>query len=135
MKNLLFATGLFVTFTGAILTAQNTRMVADIPFEFQMGKASLPAGEYSFERHSGVLTIRGADGKHAALTLTSPASRHELSDRPSVQFQRYGDSYFLSAVWSADSRDGLAVPTGQKQRQLAKLTPNPDTTVVAMFRK
>jgi len=135
MKNLLFATGLFVTFTGAILTAQSTRVTADIPFDFQMGKTWMPAGEYSFQRQSGVLTIRAADGKHAAMTLTSPASRHDVSQTPVVQFNRYGDTYFLSGLYDADSRDGFAVPASGKQRELARRMPTTDTTVIALSRK
>ena len=135
MKNLLFATGLFVTFTGAILTAQSTSLVADIPFEFQMGKTSMPAGEYTFQRQSGVLTIRAADGKHSAMTLTSPASRHDVSSKPVVQFQRYGDTYFLSGLYNADSRDGFSVPAGEKQRELARRMQTTDTTIVALSRK
>ena len=134
MKNLLFATGLFVTFTGAILTAQSTRVTADIPFDFQMGKTWMPAGEYSFQRQSGMLTIRAADGKHTAMTLTSPASR-DLSDSPVVKFQHYGDTYFLSGLWDADSREGLAIPAGDKQRQLARSQQTPGTAVVALSRK
>src|SRR6185436_15552989 len=102
MKNLLFATGLFVTFTGAILNAQGARLSANIPFDFQMGKTQMPAGEYNFQRQSGVLTVRAADGKHAVMTLTSAASRREITAQPVVQFQRYGDSYFLSGLWNAD---------------------------------
>ncbi len=135
MKNLLVATGLFVTFTGAILNAQSTKMVANIPFDFQMGKTSMPAGEYNFQRQTGVLTIRAADGKHAAMALTSPESRHDITTHPVVQFQRYGDTYFLSGLWDADSKDGFSVPQSQKQRDLAKGLKAPDTTVVALSRK
>ena len=135
MKNLLFATGLFVTFTGAILNAQGARLSANIPFDFQMGKTQMPAGEYNFQRQSGVLTVRAADGKHAVMTLTSAASRREITAQPVVQFQRYGDSYFLSGLWNADSRDGFTVPQGDKQRQLAKLMQTPETAVIALARK
>ena len=134
MKNILLATGLFVAFGSAMLTAQTTRLTADIPFDFHMGKTSMPAGEYSFQRQSGMLTIRAADGKHTAMTLTSPASR-DLSDSPVVKFQHYGDTYFLSGLWDADSREGLAIPAGDKQRQLARSQQTPGTAVVALSRK
>jgi len=134
MKNILLATGLFVTFGSAMLTAQTTRLTADIPFDFHMGKTSMPAGEYSFQRQSGMLTIRAADGKHTAMTLTSPASR-DLSDSPVVKFQHYGDTYFLSGLFIADSRDGFSVAAGEKQRELAKRMPTTDTTIVALSRK
>jgi hypothetical protein len=133
MKNLLVATALFVTFAGAILNAQSTRLYANIPFDFQMGKTPMPAGEYTFQRQSGVLSIRSADGKHGLMTLTSPASRREITTQPLVQFQRYGDSYFLSGLWNADSRDGFTLQ-GVKQRELAKSLQTPDTTVIALSR-
>src|SRR5436305_260967 len=98
MQKLLLATGLFITFTCAALNAQTETMTAAIPFDFQMGKTLMPAGEYNFHRSAAVLSIRGVDGRHGVMTLTSPATRSEKPAKPMVQFQQYGDAYFLTGV-------------------------------------
>jgi hypothetical protein len=133
MKKLLFATGLFITFTWAALNAQTPALTANIPFDFQMGNARMPAGEYTFHRDANsVLTIRAADGRHAAMVLTTPATRRDAPTKPSVQFQRYGDAYFLSGLWTASSTDGFAVPQSSKQKELARRVQHPEKTVIAL---
>src|SRR3954454_6577830 len=109
MKKLLSATVLFVTLTGAALNAQTARMVANIPFDFQTGKTVMTAGRYDFSRNGAVITVRAEDGKHAVMLLTSPVSRAEAPASPIVQFQRFGDEYFLSGIWTESTKDGLTV--------------------------
>jgi hypothetical protein len=134
MKNLLVATGFLMTIGGAILSAQTTALTATIPFEFHMGKRLMPPGEYSFQRHSEIFTVRSAEGKHTAMTITSPASRHKAG-QPVVQFKRYGDTYFLSALWDDDTMSGFTVPQGPQQSELARRTPTPGTAVIVLSRK
>jgi hypothetical protein len=81
---------------------------ANIPFAFQVGDKTMPAGEYRvtrvFEGSDITQQIRRTDsGAGAFLPPTTP----HYTDRnvePKLVFHCYGKECFLSEVWSADGR-------------------------------
>src|ERR1700686_4745156 len=103
MKRLHFAVGLLAALACSGLEAQ-TRLEANIPFEFRIGKTTLPAGDYLFDYSSQLLIVHQGDGHHAAvMTLTLPVSRTKAPPTGIVEFNRYGDAYFLSRIFSPGS--------------------------------
>jgi hypothetical protein len=119
MKQLCLATGLFAAMACAGLYAQTVDLRANVPFDFRMGKTLMPAGEYVIHHSAGMLSVRAQSGRTAAFHITLPESRHGTSSKGALVFNRYGDSYFLSKIWAPDSRNGLALLTPKREKELA----------------
>jgi hypothetical protein len=132
MKRILSTTAFLATLACTNLSAQTVKLSANIPFDFQSGNALMPAGEYIFYHSGDVLTIRPLKGGQGMMILTRPAWRRDASGQGEVQFQRYGDAYFLSGLWTANSQDGLAVSKSTKEKELARRVRMPESAAVAL---
>ena len=78
----------------------------DIPFTFFAGGVRLPAGEYHIS-HPGdpyFVLIQKHDGQAQALVYVHPSA---VNSRESTQlvFNKYGDQYFLSQVWTEPDQE------------------------------
>jgi hypothetical protein len=114
-------TTLLVSVTVAAQAQTSGRVVADIPFNFQIGDKSLPAGEYivdAVNSDGALLRIMGKDGGKAQVALTNAASGKQLN-RSRMVFHKYGDQYFLKAVWNA-GREGRALIESGRERKLRR---------------
>src|SRR2546430_701627 len=79
-----------------------TPLVANIPFEFNVGNQKLPAGEYMvrvMDPSAGLLQISSIDGSKSAALLTRPIQGKVQNDAKLV-FNRYGESYFFVQAWT-----------------------------------
>jgi len=84
----------------------STILRVNVPFAFQVGKATLPAGEYIVEIQRATsasalgtsLAIRTQDGKTYQTANSRPA--HEVTNRASLTFNKYSNTYFLANVGS-----------------------------------
>src|SRR5467141_1239168 len=109
-----------------IARAQET-MVVDIPFAFTAGNATLPAGEYrvqKMDRNSAVLLIHCWDARASALVITNAAQAKELQTESKLVFKRYGNSYFLSQVWTAGSIRGRQLSISPREKEMPQLARN-----------
>ena len=100
--------------------AQETRLVAHVPFAFIVGSSVMPAGEYVVKDESdndSVLAIASADGRRFATTLTIPASSDDSSGQAQLVFDKVGSQYFLARVMPAGSeeRDILVKPASERE--------------------
>src|ERR1044072_193685 len=73
-------------------TSSAQKMIASIPFTFNAGKATLPAGKYTINVISPssdrkILQIRRLDGQSSALVLTTTGSVH-ASENAKLVFER-----------------------------------------------
>ena len=89
-----------------------TIMRADIPFAFVVGNQSLPAGMYNFvlDANFSLCHINSlSDGSTHPVHFVPGSTRRQNAnaDQGVVQFQKYGDRYFLREVWKPGSADGL----------------------------
>ncbi len=117
---------LMLTVALACLTVQaqaGNRMKADIPFRFIIGDQTLPAGEYTVRyvnQDSGktALLFKSTDGKTSRIVNMNTAQRGEQETAASLVFNRYGDQYFLSEVWTGVDQYGLSLPASRAERQL-----------------
>ena len=111
-------------------------LVVDVPFDFNAGKTSLAAGEYQVKmQQPGVLRITTIDGKHAAMILTGSTVSNKPQAEPRLMFNRYGNRYFLSQVWSAGGQTGVELPKTSAEVEIAKqINDRQDTAVVARKR-
>ncbi|MEW6210820.1 MAG: hypothetical protein AB1631_20815 [Acidobacteriota bacterium] len=95
---------------------------ADIPFDFVVGKAKLPAGKYTIKRttHHGILLISSKDRRANAFTGTYGGRSSRKPSRAKLVFNRYGNQYFLSQVWEEGSMVAMQLSKSRAERELAK---------------
>ena len=76
------------------------RVIASIPFAFNVGKTTLPAGKYTITvlnptSDRKTLQIRSLNGRASAIVLTTTSSGR-ASDNAKLVFERYGDQYVFA---------------------------------------
>ena len=81
-------------------TSSAQRVTASIPFAFNAGKTTLPAGKYTITvlnptSDRKTLQIRSWNGRASAIVLTTTSSGH-ASDNAKLVFERYGDQYVFA---------------------------------------
>jgi hypothetical protein len=103
---------------------------ANVPFDFTVGKKTMPAGEYLVgpSLDTSVTFIRSVDGKEVCSAMGNPVASRKLETQARLIFHRYGNQYFLSEVWG---HDGLVVPPTTRERELIsqQKIPSSQTTV------
>jgi hypothetical protein len=123
MKSLkqLTVIGIFGALACAGLHAQTVNMRATIPFDFNVGRATLPAGDYEIQEQGAVVLVRRIDaGKAAnAYVQTLGASAASVGS-PHLEFHRYEGEYFLSAIWNGSFGSGRQVPQSNREKDAAK---------------
>ncbi len=79
----------------------------DVPFAFEVGGATLPAGHYHVYHinNPNVILIRSGDCKAAAMVrvVVDPTSATASATR--LVFHSYGEKKFLSEVWTAQDNE------------------------------
>lgn len=104
----------------APVQAQDTRLVARVPFAFVVGNGSLPRDTYRISQlngHPDMLLVRG-DWK-GVFVRTGVERMSRAVDTPSLTFHRYGDQYFLREVRLGGTAR-LEVPETQGERDAAE---------------
>ena len=126
MKKYLTSTIAMMLFLGVVtITAQaqvfgSKQVRARIPFAFNVGRATLPAGEYTItvlnpSSDQKVLQIRSKDRRLSALIHTTDVTSKNADDAKLV-FNRYGDTYFFAqAQVAGDSTTWTAVKTNAER--------------------
>jgi hypothetical protein len=121
--SLLMLGGLFVDRAQAQSSACQ-RFVATIPFEFKIGKATLPAGDYGIQCSSlltdtKVLRVKSSDRADSAMIQASTV-RGRSSGTTKLVFNRYGNEYFLAQLWVSGDEAGIQVRKSNAERDLSK---------------
>jgi hypothetical protein len=102
------ATGLIIFIFALDASAQiSNRTVAEIPFDFYIGKELLPRGKYEFERASrnaypSGLIVRSVTKPTARSMIVStlPNDPVKRGEAPAITFNRYGSVHYLSGISS-----------------------------------
>jgi len=83
--------------------AQSTYGVrANVPFEFNVGDKTLPAGKISareMSANSGALAISNLDKSQHAIRIAHAMATSKQTDRGKLVFRKYGNRYYLAQVW------------------------------------
>jgi hypothetical protein len=95
-------------------------VVANIPFDFNVGSKTLPAGKYTItvvnpSSDRKVLQIRSSDGRSTAITQTTEVIG-TASEKTKLVFHRYGDHYFFAQAKMAGDTMGLAALKSKAER-------------------
>ena len=90
------------------------RIVANIPFTFNVGKTSLPAGRYTITvvnpaSDRPILQVRSANGRSSAMILTKGVIG-DVSEKSKLVFERDGDRYYFAQAQMAGDSTSLATP-------------------------
>ena len=101
-------------------TAGAQKELANIPFAFNVGKTTLPAGKYTVtvvnpSSDRKALQIRSSDGRSSAITQTVGVIG-KASDKAKLVFHRYGDQYFFAQAQMAGETVSLAAVKSSAER-------------------
>ena len=100
-------------------TAGAQKMVAKIPFAFNVGNTNLPAGKYTITvlnptSDQKILQIRNTKGSGA--TVLTTVENGNISDDAKLVFQRYGDRYFFAQAQMAGDSTTFAALKSNAER-------------------
>ena len=108
-------------------------LIANIPFDFNVGSKTLPAGEYTVsEVISGpsVLQLRSKDSRESAMVLMNTVTS-KTEESAKLVFHRYGSRYFFAEAWIDGDNSGLQAPRSRAERgverELASTEPKTET--------
>jgi hypothetical protein len=122
----------------ACASAQSMKVTANVPFNFVVDKATLPAGAYSIDAlstGSTTLLIQNRDARIQMVTLPNNAEQLRPSDSTCLVFHRYGDRYFLSQIWVAGNSSGRQFKISRHESEVAtNAQPAQDVIVLASLR-
>lgn len=97
-----------------------TQLIANIPFQFNVGNKTLPAGEYTVSQVNpasdhAVLQLRSRDGSASAMVqMGSVIGKAQESAK--LIFRRYGSHYFFAQAWVDGENSGLQAPKSSTER-------------------
>jgi len=108
-------------------------LLANIPFQFVVRDQTLPAGEYRIEQLSSnsVLLIRSTDGHTSTIVMTMAALANDWQSESKLVFNRYGDQYFLSQIWTAGNKSGRELYKSPRETELAGKAVKREVAVLA----
>jgi hypothetical protein len=100
---------------------------ASIPFNFVVGGKPLPAGEYSVKPVSQVaVVVQNKDNLSSAIVLTTTVEASKIQEVGKLVFNRYGDQYFLSQIWTPAASTGRQLSKSRMEREIANKLSNPE---------
>jgi hypothetical protein len=112
---------LFAVSSAKAQSSDRVVLQADIPFEFTIGKVTLPAGEYtvrSVSDWSNILQLRSADGHSALIQMNSIVGKADESGK--LIFNRYGNHYFFAQAWMPATQNGLEASKSKAERAVKR---------------
>ena len=121
---------------GNAQTASAQKLTATIPFTFNVGNKTLPAGKYTVvvmnpTSDRRVLQIRSADGRSSAMTLTTDVIGKAAANTRLV-FEHYGERYFFAQAQMAGDQTSLAaVKTSAEKHWVATTNRKPAVVIIA----
>ena len=108
----------------------------DIPFTFVVGGVHLPAGHYHVY-HPGdpyLVVIEKDDGRSRAMAYVHPSETSPRESSTKLVFNKYGDQYFLSQVWTEPDREVHQCFRCRAEQALMAQIPKPQLVVLAAKR-
>lgn len=101
-------------------TRGRTELIADIPFQFNVGNKTLPAGEYIVTQVNPasdrpVLRVRSRDG-HAVAMMQMNSVIGKRAESAKLIFRRYDHHYFFVQAWVDGDNNGFEAPKSRAER-------------------
>jgi len=133
---LLFAATLALAVT-TVASAQTIKVKVNVPFNFIVNRATLPAGEYlvqSVDDAGKVLAIRDLATNTTNLVVFNSCRSLESTSQTKLIFHRYGDRYFLNQIWVEGNDSGHELSPSPREREVAKDFSGHDVVLMAARR-
>jgi hypothetical protein len=127
---------LFIAMTASVhAQCVGNGVVMRIPFEFVAGDTTFPPGEYTikpFSNHSSALLILSKDYSAKAIVLTHAVGNRtgDIQDKTKLVFNRYGNHYFLSQIWTSGYSNGLELFKSHTELETAKSVSKPQNVLI-----
>lgn len=103
--------------------AQSQSLEVNVPFAFEVGNKTMPAGSYRVESlptGAGSLEIlRGKSGEVRLTISTIATTATSGTPASALIFHRYGNRYFLAQIWTSEGH-GREVFVSQQEKELAR---------------
>ena len=119
-------------------TGSRTQLVANIPFQFNVGDKAMPAGEYTVSQVNpssdhAVLQLRSKDGKNTMMIqMTNMIGKRNETAR--LVFNRYGNDSYFAEAWIPSDANGLRANRSKSERaarqELAGVKPATETVAL-----
>src|SRR5258707_13383248 len=95
-----FSVALFAA--ASVFSQGPQRLTVKVPFGFHVGNSILPAGGYSVDTDAApdILRLRSDDFQSSVMIQTKSVQKLKAPKQGMVLFNRFGDEYFLSQVWT-----------------------------------
>lgn len=107
---------------------------ATVPFDFQVGSTTMPAGVYIIEPGDHFLYIRKADGDARIIQIATATEKKSKSGGSEMVFYRYGAATFLDRVIPPGTPIGFQLPKSKQQKDLAARLPQTEVSTVLVAR-
>jgi hypothetical protein len=127
MKRFLNISLIIIAFAGvlAINAHAQTKVIANIPFAFNAGKTTLPAGRYTITvlnpaSDRKILQIRSTNGRSSVMVLTTGIIGR-VSDNAKLVFEHYGDQYAFAQAQLAGDETTLAALKPKKKSSMVAI--------------
>lgn len=127
-SHLMIAVAFAVSILMTSAVAQTGAIRATIPFDFTIGKQTLPAGEYTVAVQGKVLHVVRLDGTDSAY-VQYYLSAHSKDVSPRLIFHRYGNRSFLAQVWITEA--GHELFASAQELEYARTMPQEQAVVLA----
>jgi len=132
LKQQLMAVAIFAALACTGLHAQSMDMRATIPFAFHAGDRLMPAGEYVIHEQGPWVWFRAADSGRPSPIFMTIGLDGQGPQQARLEFNRYGNEFFLTAVWNSFTKDGRQVLPTAHEKELAKRGDVPDKSAVTL---
>ena len=94
---------------------------ANVPFDFKVGSARMPAGPYEIKVDSAsaaAIIIQNDEGKAGA--LSTARREYPRNTTAKLVFHKIGGQYFLAEIWRSSQDEGMILPTSKQEKELEK---------------
>jgi hypothetical protein len=135
MKRHAFATAAFLglLLMPALAPLYGQSLNVEVPFDFVAAQGTMPAGEYRVTPNQpaqGMVRLISSKGSSAAICFAHAIQSSRPSDTSKLVFNRYGNQYFLSQVWSEGSDYGRGLPPSKAEREIARSFSKPEKEIL-----
>lgn len=129
MKRRVFSTllllSMFIATMGNAFAYNTSPITVNVPFDFVVGKKTLPAGEYTVRENSSTgpnatLLIQNTRTKVAVITGTQPSQPKTGKVKPKLEFTQHQGQYFLSRVQMPEAEFVRTIRIRKNKANLAK---------------
>jgi hypothetical protein len=129
LRSILFA--LTVLLMASATQAQESKVLANVPFDFVVGDRAYTAGEYLFSSSDAVLKITNAEQAKTEITLSHACESATPAADTKLVFDSMGGYYFLRQIWVAGNSRGRELRRSHTEVRLAQNHEKEQSVIVA----